>query len=484
MKTLHIIIMMMMLSAVSAASAATIDCHNCTDCSQKIQNASGGDTVRLTQDITDCPGTCIEFSGADMITFDGGGNVIDGTNNYYGIYLDSYSCNNVVTNCTITEFDDGIYLFTSYYNDIQNITSSNNHDTGITMLYSSDNTIQDCILQENRYDDFYFRPHLLSDCNNALINVTGSGDRPIGYYTHNVTLQDTEFASLYLCDADNAILDNITVEGAMTSNNALRLFFTDNATLQNVTSSDNFGGIFVEHSNSNTITRATCNNSHHYNIFVSHGSGNTISDTISCSSSQCGIYLYHASGNLLQGITANCNPRGIMLDNSDETVIRNSTITHNFLHGIIGDGVGNTIYNNYFSDNTEDVSGIPGIWNITPTPGTNIIGGSLIAGNYWSSYTDIDADGDGLGDEPYDTLCGIDYWPLVHATGWMCGDVDGNAYISANDCIEAYERAVDQNYPLLNEWAADVDGNNYISANDVVEIYAKAVNPDHPLNCI
>jgi len=65
----------------------------------------------------------------------------------------------------------------------------------------------------------------------------------------------------------------------------------------------------------------------------------------------------------------------------------------------------------------------------------------------------------------------------------VCGDVDCNGYVSANDVVETYYKAVDPEYQLKSEWAADVDDNTYVSANDVVEIYRKAVNPEHVLNC-
>jgi parallel beta-helix repeat protein len=483
-KTLQIVIILLFLT--QAASAAVIDCNNCTDCNSKIQNASIGDVVRLTANITDHWGTCINFADKDGVTFDGMGHTIDGARDAgsYGIYLPAYSNNNRICNCTIIDFWGGIYLYTASYNVIENITSCHNRDTGITILYGAENTIRDCSLQENSYYDFYFRPYPVSDCNNTLINVTGSGGRTIGFYNQNTSLKDLEFAALYLCDADGSTLDNISIIGSSShSNNGMRMYYTDNATLIDVESSDNFEGLSMDDSNDNTIIDGVFNNSWHYNVFISEGERNLLKNIAAGWSKQCGVYLYHAPHNVLTGVTATSNHIGLKLDTSGSTVINGSVITDSLIVGLSGgDADDNLVYNNYF-DNIKNVDGSLGCtWNITPFPGTNIIGGPSIGGNYWGDYAGDDLDGDGFGEAFYDTGYGHDYCPLVELPV-LCGDVDDNGHISANDVVEAYRRAVDPNYPVLSEWAADVDGNGHISANDVVEIYRAAVDPNHTLNC-
>lgn len=492
MRVIHIIIMMML--SIQMASAATVYCDNCTDCSSKIHNASMGDTVVLTADITDCEGTCIDFAGKDGITFDGGGHTIDGTREIqsYGIWLPAYSCTNVIKNVTITDFWDGIYLFTSSYNNIQNVTSYNNRDTGITLLYGRNNTLTDCSLKENPYHDFHFNPNVIEDCETALINVTGSGDRPIGFYNTNTTLENVVFSSLYLCNADGSMLENVTIIGSNShNNNGLRMDFTDSASLRNITSSDNFGGISMTDSYNNVVSGAECSYNHQYGIHLSNSDYNTIDDVEAISNTQAGVYLLNSDDNVLEGITARLSFFGIVLDRSAYSILSRSVIADNRVAGMnMNTASDHMIYNNYFSNGVTNINfagtnEYDNCWSVTPIDGPNIVGGPQIGGNYWNDYTGTDANGDGFGDVQYNVSGSdwdnVDFRPLVIS---LCGDVDCNGYISANDVVETYRRAVDPNYHLPSEWAADVDGNGYISANDVVEIYRAAVDPNHTLNCI
>jgi nitrous oxidase accessory protein NosD len=139
-----------------------------------------------------------------------------------------------------------------------------------------------------------------------------------------------------------------------------------------------------------------------------------------CWSKQSGVYLYHAPNNVLNGITATSNHIGLKLDNSGSIVIKDSVVTDSLIIGLSGMvSVDNLVYNNYF-DNTQNLGGsMVCTWNITPTPGTNIIGGPHIGGNYWGGYDGSDADGDGFGDVVYDTGSGIDYLPLVEMPDTM-----------------------------------------------------------------
>jgi parallel beta-helix repeat protein len=57
------------------------------------------------------------------------------------------------------------------------------------------------------------------------------------------------------------------------------------------------------------------------------------------------------------------------------------------------------IFNNYVADYQQPLlSSGSCVWNITKSPGTNIVNGSYLGGNFWDKYNGTDNDGDLLGD--------------------------------------------------------------------------------------
>ena len=165
-----------------------------------------------------------------------------------------------------------------------------------------------------------------------------------------------------------------------------------------------------------------------------------------------GILLQNTAMTSLTDNTINgCSVYGVQItDSSDLNIVKNnisdnkyaalsietaqnSTITdNNFSKTEIGPVlvIGNEvrvakIYNNYFASQTDvSVDNISSnlVWNLSLTPGLNILGGPYLGGNYWGAapgftgFSDEteDEDGYGIGDMPYViNSFNTDYLPLV-----------------------------------------------------------------------
>ena len=420
---------MLLIAALTCttAGATTHTCVDCPDCNAKIQGANYGDVVILTADITNHDGICIEFSGKDGVTFDCGNHVISGVwkHNGYGIYLAGNSNDNTIKNCNVRDFFYGIYIFSC-----------------------SNTTVQDSLFQENRYHDLYIGATTPAHCDNRLINVTGSGDRPIGLYNQSVTLQDMEFSSLYLCGADNSVLDNITIKGSDTyPNNGLCMFYTNNSILMGITSSRNYKGIYLHNANSNKLMNIKSNDNYKSGVEVWYSDDNRVENAETDSNSEHGIYLLSSSSNNLTDIRSMSNYYdGIYIYDSCSTTINNSYILNNGRYGIdLCRAESSVIYNNHLC-NDENVNFFGTVyandWNTTKTPGTNIIGRSYLGGNYWAtpngtgfSETCTDIENDGICDDCYNLeINNTDYLPLakgpsrtmrVNENGWW---IDGGQF--------------------------------------------------------
>jgi parallel beta-helix repeat protein len=265
--------------------------------------------------------------------------------------------------------------------------------------------------------------------NDTIVQAANSNDHVFDVTAANVTITGFKItgatgggkAGIHLTNVDNCeVLDNT----CSYNYHGITIYQHSNIAVSNNGCFDNTGsGIYLHWCRSNTIIDNDCSNNT-YGISLI-GSGNNTVYRNNCSNNGRGIRLYiDCSNNTLSGNTANSNEEyGIYLWNSSD----------------------NSIYNNHFNNTNNAYDNGNNTWNISKTPGTNIIGGSWLGGNYWSDYTGTDTNYDGIGDtkRPYNSSGGIknggDWLPLVKAP-YTKLDVGVTSNITAGDLddIAAY----------------------------------------------
>ncbi len=364
-----ILIFIISLSSTASAGEITVDDDygaNYTSIQEAVNNSTSGDTIIVR------PGTYTE-------------NVIVNTT---GITIRSESNN---SDAQVNPLNESLSTFLIQAN---NITIS-----GLKITGASNNSDKDAIF-------------VYGDMNNLTGNTIENGSIVLGSYTlSNLT-------DVYYSDMNN-------VTGNTIENGSITLYaeVSGNLIAENKISNGEEGVHISCCGINNTV------------------SGNTI---LKCST---GIYEYDqgadirnnritdcdygidlgasSSGGIDNNTILNCDV-GIRLGEAGYADIINNTITSCAECGIY-DMYGNStklIYNNYFN-NTLNVRFVAGAarntWNSSLTPGTNIVGGPYIGGNYWAkpdgtgfSQTTLDLDGNGIGDLPYNVYENdYDYLPLV-----------------------------------------------------------------------
>jgi parallel beta-helix repeat protein len=231
----------------------------------------------------------------------------------------------------------------------------------------------------------------------------------------NVTVQNIKIKTFQNGIVISDYSSSISISGntITNTNNGLWVRYSSNSSISGNNIANNSYGIRFEYSYSNSLSGNTITNDrgvYFYNSSSNGISGNTITNTY------YGIQLESYSNfNTISenNIIANTNSGIVLSGSSNNNTIGGNNIANN------GEGISltyssvssNRIYHNNFIDNTQQVYslGIGNSWD----------DGYPSGGNYWSDYTGVDANGDGIGDTPSTiNTNNQDRYPLIFPLVW------------------------------------------------------------------
>ena len=235
-------------------------------------------------------------------------------------------------------------------------------------------------------------PYIIED----LIIDGGNGDNCIWIENSDV------YFRIENCTVFNAIGSIIYYAG-------IRLDFVSNGKLIDNIVNDNYYGIRLEESDNNEISGNFANASIHWGIYLDNCDNNKILENYMYFAGDTGIRLSGGEYNLISRNTVNYNSNdGIRVWGSYNDVVENMVKQNGGVGIQLSSGsYQNNIYLNCLNNtlNANDPAyQLENRWD------------NGAKGNYWSDYTGIDSDGNGIGDVPYN-ISGIansqDNFPLM-----------------------------------------------------------------------
>ena len=309
-----------------------------------------------------------------------------------GFYVNDGGSGSVIQNFIITGGTDGFILDGANSCTIANNDITGTSDRGIFLLnYSNNNTITGNIIENTNFavDLFgpYGGPYNNTLQNNTIQNNIGAGIRVMGD-NNNVLLNYIQNGGGIGIESNgNQIVGNILSDDGISTTGSNNYVYNNTIT----------DSMIVVSGDSNNISENTISNGGSYGIELSHASNALIVKNNILNAHLTGIWIEYSMGNQINDNQILNNGHGIIFAGSSNNTIYNNNVRNSILgYGLAFyyDSTNNTFYNNYFINNMENIhlnGCIGNIFNLD----------APIGGNYWSDYTGVDDNLDGIGDTPY-----------------------------------------------------------------------------------
>ena len=363
-------------------------------------------TLRNGRGINDGAGIDVQSSSNHTIT----GNII--TDNQRGLRLQFSRYNVICDNEITSNIETGIELRSSHWNSIFRNTASGNGlniwiigssvnniagnevadgDWGICLTESFNNTLRNNNMKQNRF------------------NFAVQGAR-VQDYIHDIDFSNfvNGKAVYYMVGKKNLVIDTSVYPEV----GYIGIVNCENMTVKNLNLEANAEGIKLVNTTGSLIKNLRINGVS-AGISIEFGScNNTVSKNVVLWCEMVGIYLHGSSCyNVIYENQVTCLNSGIRtLDSSDDNLVYHNTFFQYFPQQM-----------SFGSTNTWD-NGYPS------------------GGNYWSDYTGVDVNSDGIGDTLYVIDVGNqDNYPLVHPYGSIRNLNTSLDYLTIQSAIDAPE---------------------------------------------